>query len=160
MSEPITYPAVDDGLLTPFRVLRLLFRANPDLFERSQCPYPEDTKAFLKGMIEGTGGVDPERKSFLDGAEDVYAALEEQIALTLEDIRILEGNQSRLDQRDKVQFLKAKPALLEKLIELRERVNNMKTLSTYMKKVYAFIDKQLTPDQRTQLMADVGEVTL
>lgn len=156
MSEPITYPSIDDGLLTPFRVLRLLHRANPDLLDRPQCPYTDDQKAFLRAMIEG-GGVEVERTSFLANADDPYVALEEQIALTLEDIRTLENNQNKLDQKDKVQFLKAKPALLEKLIELKERTTNMRTLSEFMKKVYAFIDRDLTPDQRTSLMQAVGE---
>lgn len=156
MAEQITYPAVDDGLLTPFRVLRLLYVANTDLFDRKDCPYTDSQKTFLRAMLGGDHSTE-DRVSFLASAEDPYMALKEQIALTFEDIRTMEKSQIRMDQKDKIQFLKAKPGLLEKLIELEERSTNIKTLSDHMKTVYAFVDKVCTPDQRTQLMQDVGK---
>ena len=156
MTDQINYPSIDDGYLTPLRVLRLLYKSNPDLFDRPECPYSGDQVVFLRGLIEG-GSEPVERESFLAKADDKYEALGEQIALTLEDIRTLEGNLNKLDQRDRVQFLKAKPGLLEKLIELQERTTNMRSLSEFMKRVYTFIDKEMTPDQRTSLMKALGE---
>jgi hypothetical protein len=154
MPDLIHYPTIDDAMLTPFRVLRVLIQANPDLFERPDCPYTPDQRMLLQAMIKG--GAEAARTSFLAGADDPYEALQEQIALTLEDIRDLEKTLSALDQRDKVQFLKAKPGLLEKLIELQERSANMKTLSDFMRRVYRFIDKEMDADQRTKLVEAVG----
>lgn len=153
MNDQIAYPKLTDEMLSPFRVLRILKQASADMLERPECPYTEEQKTFLREM---SGEVAPDRRSFMLDAEDPLAILAEQVALTLEDIRLVEKDAIRLDAKDKVAFLKLKPQLLEKLIELRERVINTRALGEFMKKVYAFIDKELTTDQRTALMRAVG----
>lgn len=150
MADPILYPNITDPLLSPIRVLRIYLNTNPDLFDRPECPYTEDTKRFLKELFDGSGSAE-EKQSFLARAEDKIAALREQIAQTLDDVRDAEKH-GKLDQKDRVQLLKAKPALLEKLIELEERAVNVKTLSDFMKTIYRFVDKDMDPDQRTKLM--------
>lgn len=156
MNEAIAYPNITDATVTPFRVIQVLHKTHPNLLDRPDCPYSDDTKALLRTFVGATAPVG-DQKTFLDDADDPYEALERQIALTLQDIAAFEAKLSTLDNKDRVQFLKAKPALLEKLIELKERTNNMKVSADFMKKIYEFVDKDLDTDRRTALMKRVGD---
>lgn len=155
MAEPIQYPDINDATLIPLRVLRVLSNTNPGLLDAAECPYTEDQKALLRGVI-GETGFSEDRPSFLDSAEDRSEIMARQIALTLEDMRDIEKKLGSMDQKDKIAFLKAKPGLLEKLLELSDKNLGQKAVGDFMKRMYAFIDSKLDADQRTALIKELG----
>lgn len=159
MSEPLHFPDLNDSHLVPFRVLRLLVNTNPGALDVEECPYTEEQKTFLRTLFESGGGdAEDDRKTFLDeegkSREDI---MERQIALTLEDVDKMQRSLKTLDQKDRIAFLKAKPGLLEKLIDLNERNHGQRAVGDFMKKMYAFIHDQLDADQRTALIKQLGD---
>lgn len=160
MSEPLHFPDLNDSHLVPFRVLRLLVNTNPGALDVEECPYSEEQKTFLRSLFEGGdgGSGDENRKTFLDEEgktrEDI---MERQVALTLEDIDKMQRSLKTLDQKDRIAFLKAKPGLLEKLIDLNDRNHGQRAVGEFMKKMYAFIHDELDADQRTKLIKQLGE---
>lgn len=156
MAEPLHFPDLTDSSLVPFRVIRLLMTNNPGALDAPECPYTEDQKGFLRGLFEGGGGEGEERKSFLDQEGDRTEIMERQIALALDDMDSMQRGLSKLDQKDKIAFLKAKPGLLERLIDLNDRNLGQRAVGDFMKRMYEFIDTDLTADQRTSLIKKLG----
>lgn len=156
MSEPLHFPDLDDSMLVPFRVIRLLVTNHPGALDVPECPYNEDQKAFLRSLFEG-GADETNRTTFLDGDGDRSDIMERQIAIAIEDMDALQRGLSKLDQKDKIAFLKAKPGLLEKLIDLSERNRGQRAVADFMKRMYAFIHDQLNADQRTALVKQLGD---
>lgn len=159
MSEPLHFPNIDDASLTPFRVLRLLATSHPDLLDRIDCPYTDEQKKVLRSMLDvrpSEDGGAVERKTFLDGEGDREDIMAHQIAMALEDIQNMQGKLGKLDQKDQIAFLKSKPGLLEKLIEINEKNRGQKAVGVFMRKMYQFIHDDLTVDQRTTLIKKLG----
>lgn len=62
------------------------------------------------------------------------------------------------DDRDaQQQYLKLKAALIGKLVDLKERTWNLRTLKNFQDKVLLAIDKVMTAEQRTEFMKTLGE---
>lgn len=159
MSEALHFPVLDDAMLTPFRVLRLLAASNPDLLDHVNCPYTTEQKQVLRTMLEVQAPEDgsvAERKTFLDGEGDREDLMAHQIAMALEDIQNMQGKLGKLDQKDQIAFLKAKPGLIEKLIELNEKNRGQRAVGAFMRKMYQLIHDELTVDQRTSLIKKLG----
>lgn len=152
--DPLIYPDITDATLTPMRVLKVLISTTPDLLERPDCPYTEDQKALLSQLLTGADG--GERKSFLDGDGDRHDIMEHQIALALGDMAKMDSTGNRMEQKDRLAFLKAKPGLIERLLDLKGRNSDQRVVSEFMKKMYAFIDAELDVDQRTKLVKTLG----
>lgn len=157
MAEPIQYPDLNDATLIPLRVLRVLHNSHPNLLDLEECPYTEDQKSLLRGVVGAAPGSDiDDRSTFLDSDEDRSLIMERQIALTLDDMRKIEKTLGTMDQKDKIAFLKAKPGLLEKLLELQDKNLGQRAVGDFMKRMYAFIDSKLDADQRTALIRELG----
>jgi hypothetical protein len=84
--------------------------------------------------------------------QDETLDLSAQITLVLRQIQTLEQQGAGLSAKDRIQLLKAKPALIEKLVELTERANNARANAEFRRLVLEFIESELNPDQRTALM--------
>jgi hypothetical protein len=164
MPDPIPYPEITDASMTPLRVIRILHKSNPDLLDADECPYSPEVKHQLRLMLEVRGEglrgepVEP-RKTFLDDDGDRHDIMEYQLALALQDINDIDNDQvhKKMDQKDKLAFLKAKPGLIERLMDLKGRNSDQRAVSDFMKRVYRFVDKELTVDQRTKLIKDLGD---
>lgn len=61
------------------------------------------------------------------------------------------------DREAQQQYLKLKAALIGKLVDLKERTWNLRTLKTFEDKVLLAVDKVLTAEQRTEFMKILGE---
>lgn len=62
------------------------------------------------------------------------------------------------DDRDaQQQYLKLKAALIGKLVDLKERTWNLRTMKSFQDKVLLAIDKVMTAEQRTEFMKILGE---
>lgn len=158
MPDPITYPEITDAYLTPIRVVRVLLQSNPGMLDAEGCPYSPDVVHQLKMMLDGAGaGVAMDRGSFLDEGGDRHDMMERQLALALQDINDIDNGLKKMDQKDKLAFLKAKPGLIERLMDLKGRNSDQRAVSEFMKRIYRFIDKELTTDQRTSLMKTLGD---
>lgn len=156
MTEPLHFPDIDDSLLVPFRVIRLLLVNHPGALDNQDCPYTEEQRAFLKALFEGSSDNEADRKTFLDEGGDRSDIMERQIALALEQMDELQRGMSKLDHKDKIAFLKAKPGLLEKMVDLQDRVRGQRVVGDFMRRMYAFIEDRLDADQRTALIKELG----
>jgi hypothetical protein len=62
------------------------------------------------------------------------------------------------DDRDaQQQYLKLKAALIGKLVDLKERTWNLRTLKNFQDRVLLAIDKVMSAEQRTEFMKILGE---
>lgn len=56
------------------------------------------------------------------------------------------------DRETYTQYLKLKASLIGKLVELKERTMNLRTLKSFQDKVLLAVDKVMTAEQRTEFM--------
>ena len=148
-----TYPKLTALQLTPFRVLKSQLAVKPDLLTDETCPYDPDTVAFLQVLFTGETSDGP---SFLDAEDGELAALERKVAQVIREIETFETKYN-LDNKDRIQFIKVKTSMLERLIEYRERIFNMKTLSDFQVRIFGFIEDHLSADGRTELILKLRE---
>jgi hypothetical protein len=144
MTDAAFYPDIDDAAAVPFRVIQAQLLRRPDLLDDPRCPYSEDVRGLLRLLAPNTLHETPKQDETLD--------LSAQITLVLRQIQTLEQQGAGLSAKDRIQLLKAKPALIEKLVELTERANNARANAEFRRLVLEFIESELNPDQRTALM--------
>lgn len=145
------YPDITADSLTPFRTLVALLNKDPGLLLRSDCPYEPKTLEFLTRYF----GKPPEEEYDLEALSDPENLDHELAKLYAGLIRF--QNSDRIDPKERVQWAKAMTGILNKIIEMRERVFNLKKYSNFQTRVMTFLETVATPDQRTEFVDMLGE---
>jgi hypothetical protein len=71
-----------------------------------------------------------------------------EIELTIEEMSDIEGSLSDAETSDRVQFVKAKTALIEKWVNVKEKLFSLKEISEFQSIIIRIMDDVLTLDQR------------
>jgi hypothetical protein len=61
------------------------------------------------------------------------------------------------DREAQQQYLKLKAGLISKIVDLKERTMNLRTLKNFQDRVLLAVDKVMTAEQRTEFMKILGE---
>lgn len=121
-------------------------KANPDLLDSDQYP-PE----FVK-MIKPLIAVGKARTQTIEDLETEILSLYAE----LNEFRPVFGVSDE-DREGQQQYIKLKASLIGKVVDLKERTLNLRTLKSFQDKVLLAVDKVMSPEQRTDFMKVLSE---
>lgn len=121
-------------------------KANPDLLNSDQ--YPPEFVQVVKPMV-ATGKASGQ--SIEDLATEIQSLYEELNAFK----PVFSATDE--DREGQQQYLKLKASLIGKLVDLKERTMNLRTLKTFQDKVLLAVDKVMSAEQRTEFMKVLSE---
>jgi hypothetical protein len=141
----LSYPRVDDAMLIPFRAIEAQLKKYPDFLDRSECPYPTAVREFLASRLGQS--TEPIAKANYDDDD-----LASEIAELYSELKRAGFNATGVDAKEKSQVLKTYADLLTKMVALRERVMNIRYMSSFQKTVIQILETLLTPAQRSEFV--------
>lgn len=136
------YPKIENQSIWAFMELVEKARAQPEMLKDNACPYPAD---FIK-VISLLTTVQKVKSMTLEDLEMDIAA----IVTELEDLRQVIDN---ADTEAISAYLKLKAALVGKLMDLKERNYNLRTMKAFETGVLKAVDQVMNPEQRTKFMS-------
>jgi len=121
-------------------------KLQPELLESDQLP-PEFVRA-IKPLIQV-------KKATNQTIEDLATEIQQLYTELNEFKPLFTGGEEDRDAQQ--QYLKLKAALISKLVDLKERTVNLRTLKSFQDKVLLAVDKVMDAEQRTEFMKVLSE---
>lgn len=139
------YPPISEK---DIRLIQKLYEGDPSYFEAEECPYSPEVKDLFKGEVQS--------KYFDDTNPVKPIASDDEIAQEINDVyaklkEYWEEVKSSDKSADKNTFFRVSTSLLDKLVELRERMSKIKKVNAFITEVLAIMDEILLPDQRNEV---------
>ena len=159
----IAYPTLRIGVLRALQTLKQHYLADPEIFDRPDCPYDIDVRKVLKEILEIEVRVEErvvEKRVVNDGGERRKKApglneedqekIATELAELLEQLKDMEEGEGEkeLDQTARLAVFKLKTTIIEKIINLRERVLNVKRIAQFEAVVIGVLDDLVSEDDR------------
>jgi len=142
------FPPIAPEQLTAFNAI---LAQGPEILESHECPYPPEVKNFLKKLFGDNQA--PVRETEFSVEE-----LGVEVAQMYENIRHAADDTKLVDPKDKVAVLRMQSSLLEKMVEMKTTIRNLKWLSQFQKAVVDWIDENLEPAQRSDFIDQLGSL--
>jgi hypothetical protein len=149
------YPSLPQGLETRLSAVLLTARGGKGYFSDPKCPYSPELKAIL---IKCVGTDAEERKIVAEVVElgadaDKYDHMIREIESTIVEMSNIENDLSGGEASDRIQFVKAKTILIQKWVEIKEKIYNVREIADFQSIVIKMLDEVLAKDAR-QLFID------
>lgn len=167
------YPSIDLSLVASLTTIRLMLDNNPDYLDDKACPYDAATIADLKELLKPkvkvvkqvvekiierpteavSTGVDPSAgpvklKESAIPIEDVEAEIRD----IKDELKRLKVESVGLDTNDQVQIIKTRASLVEKMVDFKERITNVKRLSNFQSVVLGILDDLIQDEKRLEFI--------
>lgn len=153
-NSDLFYPTINERDL---HLIARIYTANPHYFDVPECPYSEATKEIFKGTSQYRD-FDTHKTTEIPATDSLIA----QINILSHQLQEY-GNSINLGDNvsasDRNTYFRLSVALLEKLIEIKEKVTKIKEYEVFTAAVMDIMDKLLSPDQRNVMMAKLGELS-
>jgi len=138
------YPQLDEKSI---RLVTQLYEVDPKYFDNPACPYSADIKELFKGESQ---------TQYFDTHTTVSLASDEDISNEINDVYqklkdYWEEVKSSDKSADKNTFFRVSTSLLEKLVDLRERMSKIKQVNAFITEVMSIMDEILNSDQRNEV---------
>ena len=132
------------------RLIQTLSASNPEYFNHPDCPYAQDTKDLFMGETQVKYFDKPETSATRIASDDQIAEEINDVYSKLKDYwsEVKSSDKSA----DKNTFFRVSTSLLDKLVELRERMSKIKKVNSFIGETLSILDEILTPDQRNEVM--------
>jgi hypothetical protein len=145
------YPSLNDGLASALNAVALGLQHDVNYLEQSD--YSDELKAALRALT-GVGGRS-EKVDLFTGNDDL-TVIEGEIQELLNQVKGMSASFDKLDANEKIQFIKGATALWEKLISLKERTLNLKSMKEFQGRIMEVMQEYLTAEQREKLLANLS----
>jgi hypothetical protein len=144
------YPTLPPGLETRLSAVLLAAKGNKGYFTDVKCPYSPELKAVLVKIV---GAESEERRVVAEvielGADaDKYDHMIREIESTIVEMSNIETDLSDGDASDRIQFVKAKTILIQKWVEIKEKIYNVREIADFQSIVIKMLDEVLDKDAR------------
>lgn len=177
MARPY-YPNLDLSVLASVKTVRQQMDMHEGYFDNLACPYDKRTKEELLVLLtpqvrevekvvervveverkvqmaeraaEG-GGVGPKKVTLKTSGVDLNMVSTE-IQDIRQELKDLRTDSLGLETNDKIQIIKTRAALVEKLVTMDDRVNNLKRMSLFQSVVMGILDDLMPEDRRKEFM--------
>lgn len=142
------YPAIRDDVVLPLKAALNFMRQDPQYLDKKECPYGPVVKELLRSLAKPTSGVERVALNPTD-ERDPFEVIGEQLE---DSIRTLDELYNGLEPKERVQYQKVKVDQLGKLIDLKEKLLNLKQNHEFRQTIVRFLEEICTKDQITDLM--------
>lgn len=152
MAEDIYYPPLDVKTIRALTVVRQLVAEHPSYW--LNAPYGGDVQMILTNLFKTPKNVPQDAPEVpVNGDDDSGTASWEFLARESKTLYMgLKNAGVGLDGNELMTYYKTSSALLEKLLAMQERANNLKQISDFYQCVLEVMEDVLTVDQRTAVM--------
>ena len=146
MSDGYFYPPINEHHIIQ---ISKLYELNPDYFSNKDCPYPKEVIEVFTGTakyhdFDSHAPESTETDSILSQIQQLSKQLKEYGRGILDD----EGNSST----DRNTYFRLSVALMEKLVDIREKITNIKEYEMFISEVLDIMDSELDADQRSRVL--------
>lgn len=148
------YPNIRPETIMSLTAVVGMMEKEPGYLDSPECPYSDDIKNFFRKKIEygGSGKKEVPDIFKLEEGESDLDKLKEQIQAIINDLEDFGRKLDVSDSTDKMGYFRTKTALIDKLVNMQERVYNIKEVQDFRNTILAFMSEVLTKDQVTQFM--------
>lgn len=153
------FPRLPSGTVDSLRVISRHLKDNPAYFESGICPYSASDQAWLKSAFLPKDPSEDEAKAVVSAADviDSLKTPEQWSDLAVKAYRLYEEletlQDSNLDPGEKIQVIKAKAGLLERLNIAGKEALGYKQVAEFMKTIMEIMEEVLDQDQRVVVMS-------
>lgn len=153
------YPNLSSAQTTAVRVALDQLELDPLWLDRPACPYDEATVEGMRALwsrVRAAVSAKPERGEVqLEG--DAWETLGVEANNILRDLIDMRDDIQGAEASDKLAYFKAAAALMERMVQLGERANNIKHVSDFTRRVMDVFEQVLSPEQRTRATEMLGQ---
>jgi len=144
------YPQVKPETLLLLQTIAKGMEKDPFYLDSDSCPYPEDMKSFLRTHLGLAAN--PVSLDLFPDDQALEEAVDAQIKRLINDLEGFSKQLGTADHSEKLQYFKTKSVLIDKLVNMQERIINLKEMSEFRAVVLQFMDEVCTKDQISDLM--------
>lgn len=147
-----TYPTLPDGLETKLKAVAMLMESDPGFLDAPECPYPPGLREILRKL--GSKSEKMAVSSLFsedDDPSDRFGTVLEEIERTMSEFRMIENDLGNAEPKERIDYFKAKTALMERWIGQKEKIFTMREISEFQKIILGVIDEFLDKDQKQDL---------
>lgn len=173
MSKPY-YPKIDLGSMAALTTVRQQMTLFEDYLTHADCPYDKDTRGRLERMfapnvVEKVVEKIVERKAKtvlaekaaeggktgpkLKGSGVDLDAVSTEIQGLRTELTQLKMDSKTLQTADKISIIKTRAALVEKLVSMDEKTNNLKRQALFQSTIMGILDDLVPSDRRVEFLA-------
>ncbi len=148
---PRFYPPLAEKDL---RLISQLVQADPEYLTGKECPYSKDViHLLMRGL--GQSGAREEAttsESYSTSELTTDAEISNEINNLYHRLQDYWQEVKNSDKStDKNTFFRVSTSLLEKIVELREKMSNVGQVNSFISTILSIMDELLTPDQRSEV---------
>ncbi|MGO4302245.1 hypothetical protein [Cupriavidus sp. RAF12] len=148
------YPDFPENIEFSLIVVIKALEENPNYLNEPDCPYHGKLREMLQHLAPK---VSPELISTEEFKARTDDQLEREVTELLDDIKSFGAKLSVDDVTERMSYYRTHTNLLEKLVSMKERMGNVKSVATFQAIVLNCIEESLTADQRTQVMDNLHQ---
>jgi hypothetical protein len=159
-NQSLAYPNVPAGLEMTLEALEISAKGSRTYFNSPECPYSDRLRGYLQRLV--ASDEQSERRmspQFLkQGAGEELDRLDlilQEVEATIDEMNSIEAGLVDADTGDRIQFVKAKTALLEKWVSQKEKIYSLREVAEFQQIVIKFMEAVLDKDQRHQFIASL-----
>lgn len=142
------YPDFPENIEFSLVVVIKALEENPNYLNEPDCPYNGKLREQLQHLAPKAAAA-AQVEDFTPRTDD---QLEREVTQLLDDIKDFGLKLNVDDITEKMSYFRTHTNLLEKLVSMKERMGNVKSVATFQAIVLNAIEESLSPDQRTQVM--------
>lgn len=144
------YPPISEG---PLKLALRIYENNPGYFDDPACPYSNDLKDILKGKAKVHDFATHKNNEVADG--DTLIVQINELSRQLKEYGEFIQNSEDATPQDKNTYFRLTTSLLDKQIEQREKITNIKEWEKFVSFILDFMDKEMNADQRSLFMEKI-----
>lgn len=159
------YPAISLTELQKIQNVLEHAKADPKYLDGRIAPYDKPTREALKSMIpnpvvEATVEAGEERGKVgrpKKGPVIPMDELEKEFQDLRTEINSLKTDAKGLEPHERIQVVKTRAALIEKIIQMKERINNMKRNDKFIATVLQLMEDEVPQEVRLRVIDKLAE---
>lgn len=162
------YPEITNLKIIPFKMLYGALKEHPDLLDRPECPYTTDVKTFLKAImlrevkapveLQANTPNDDEELDIMEGlGSEEFDQVDVKLKKLIAQLEKVANSLKIGDTNEQIQVAKTQAQLFDRLLQMRERAMNLKTIAEFQEMILKIMDEEIPAEIRTAIMARVRE---
>jgi glutaredoxin len=149
------YPKIEEKNL---KLITKLYENDKEYFNKPECPYSSDTKAIFQKTAKHFDFETHELSDEVPETESLVRQMN-KFARELEDYGESIRNSDSASSSDKNTYHRLKATLLEKFVDMREKLSKVTEYELFQSEILDIMDKTCTPDQRMAIMERLQQFT-
>lgn len=154
----INYPQFPSGLELRLEAVAIAANKHKNFFDDPACPYSDTLKSLLQKMVlehrvqRRRTEAEEVDVVVLDENADKFDKMLHDLEKTIRSMEVLDMQEGGIDASDRIQIIKAKTSLLEKWVNIKEKIYSIREIAEFQNVVIEILDTVVDKDQRKVFM--------